>query len=535
MNPVVLAAVAISLLAVGTVSMSSLSAQQATSSASIQKTAFERDRLAEQANAYISAIAAAGADASSTGGGNSGGSSSTGGNTKATIKNTGSSPVTVDHCLALSPSGNLRPTATKVAVGQMVSPGAAIDVIFSGAVAADDIKCVTSKGTVLPVRLAVGEGSTTLDPADYIDSFSVMASVTMVSTQHFANGAHSPWQKPSPPAQGKGSLTYQIPVSKPITVNYLAREAPDGTSSVVVPDGSSVQYSAGQMISVPIAGPTNRITVKFTPQGSAEQQQQQQQSLTATIRPNFVDVSSLAGNTRTSSASLMVGTNEGQRYNPTTFQSWTDWVATYSFSAGASGLVGANGWIRNPQPSPPLVCSGTTTIDGKTYCANMPATLQSSPEIVQTYSFPAPKSTVKVTLYYDASARFSQANCHLSYCNGGMSVALELGEGGAGTGTGTGTGGSSINTNVARTDNPGRSCPYSNSCYDYNDYYYQFTRSGPVTFMLTGLTPGEQVEIPVKFRVNLTSENGTAYFNGYRYDKGAINYTGSIASQLFID
>src|SRR5690606_30306739 len=100
---------------------------------------------------------------------------------------------------------------------------------------------------------------------------------------------------------------------------------------------------------------------------------------------------------------------------------------------------------RNPQPSAPLLCSGTTTIDGKGYCAYMPATLQSSPEIVHTYSFPAPKSTVKVTLYYDASVRFRQSNCHLSYCNGGMSIALDLGQGGL------------ISTNVARTDNYGRS------------------------------------------------------------------------------
>ncbi len=104
-----------------------------------------------------------------------------------------------------------------------------------------------------------------------------------------------------------------------------------------------------------------------------------------------------------------------------------------------------------------------------------------------------------------------------------MSVALDLGEGGV------------IGTNVARTDNYGRSCPYSNYCYDYNDYYYDFTKSASVTFMLTGLTPGQQVDVPVKFRANISSDNNTSYFSGYRYDKGGIDYTGNIATQLFID
>jgi hypothetical protein len=174
MNPVVLAAVAISLLAVGAVSMSSLSAQQATSSAGVQKMALERDRLGEQVNAYISAVAA---ESSST---------------KATVKNTGSSPVTVDHCLALSPSSTLRPTAAKVAVGQTVSPGAMLDITLSGNVGADNIKCVTSKGTVLPVKLAAAAGDAMPDPVDYIDSFAVMADVVIASTQHFTNGAYTP-------------------------------------------------------------------------------------------------------------------------------------------------------------------------------------------------------------------------------------------------------------------------------------------------------------------------------------------------------
>lgn len=52
---------------------------------------------------------------------------------------------------------------------------------------------------------------------------------------------------------------------------------------------------------------------------------------------------------------------------------------------------------------------------------------------------------------------------------------------------------------------------------------------------LTGLTPGQQVDVPVKFRTNISSDNNTSYFSGYRYDKGGIDYTGSIATKLFID
>jgi hypothetical protein len=495
MNPVVLAAVAISLLAVGAVSMSSLSAQQATSSAGVQKMALERDRLGEQVNAYISAVAA---ESSST---------------KATVKNTGSSPVTVDHCLALSPSSTLRPTAAKVAVGQTVSPGAMLDITLSGNVGADNIKCVTSKGTVLPVKLAAAAGDAMPDPVDYIDSFAVMADVVMASTQHFTNGAYTPWAKPSPPSQGKGSLTYKIPVSKPITVNYVTREAPDGTAITVVPDGSSVQYSAGQMISVPITGPTSKVIIKFTPQGSTEQ-------LTASIMPNFVDVSWLTGNTKTSSGSAMIGVGRAWQVDPT-YNRWYDaYVATYS---GTASLIGAINWIY--PPSAPLYCTGgSTSIDGKTHCSTLGTTIQSSPEIVQIYSFPAPKSTVKVTLYYDVNALYRQENCHISPCPSSMGATLDLGQGGV------------TSISVPRTDRYSTSCPYSNYCITVNDYYYEFKKSAPVTFVLTGLTPGQQVDIPVKLKADIGSQTSyrSAIGGGY-YIAGAINYSGSVATQLFLD
>lgn len=495
MNPVILAAVAISLLAVGTVSMSSLSAQQATSSANVQKVALERDRFQEQVNAYISTVAAEGS------------------NTKATVKNTGSSPVTIDHCLSLSPSSTLRPTATKAAIGHTVSPGSTLDVTLSGNVAAENIKCVTSKGTVLPVKLASAAGDTMLDPVDYIDSFAVMADVVMASTQHFTNSAYTPWSKPSAPAQGKGSLTYKIPVSKPITVNYLAREAPDGTASVVVPDGSNVNYNAGQMISVPITGPTSKVIIKFTPQGGAEQ-------LTTSIRPNFVDVASITGNTKTSAGSANMGVAFGYKVDPTYNRWYSDYVATYS---GTAGLVGANSWIY--PPSPPQYCTGgSTSIDGNTHCSRLGTTIQSSPEIVQVYSFPAPKSTVKVTLYYDANSLYRQENCHISPCYSYMSSTLDLGQGGV------------TSVSVPRTDRYSTVCPYSNYCMTVNDYYYEFKKAAPVTFVLTGLTPGQQVDIPVKLKADIGTQTyyRSATGGGY-YIAGAINYSGSVATQLFLD
>ncbi|MEP0824499.1 MAG: hypothetical protein HRF40_03355, partial [Nitrososphaera sp.] len=98
MNPVVIAAVAISLVSLGAVSMASIASQQAVGNANLQKAVLERDRLSEQVNAFISSVTPSGSG------------------TVATVKNTGSNAITIDHCLVLSqPStGNSRPEATKV-------------------------------------------------------------------------------------------------------------------------------------------------------------------------------------------------------------------------------------------------------------------------------------------------------------------------------------------------------------------------------------------------------------------------------------
>lgn len=473
MNPVVFAAVAISLLAVGTVSMSSLAAQQATSSANVQKVALERERLAEQANAYISSVEPVGS------------------NTKATVKNAGSSPVTIDHCLSFSPSSGIRPTATKFAVGQTANAGSALDVILSGDMDADNIRCVTSKGTVLPVRLQDAD-SGTLDSAEYIDSFAVTADVEMASTEYFTNTAYTPWEKTSP-VQPAGSLAYHVPVSKPMTVNYVAREAPDGTVIEVVPEGSNIQYSEGQTIPVPITGPTSRVIIRFTPQDGAEQ-------MTATIRPSFAEVSALSGNSRETSGSVSMGIDDRRCYEPSRGKYYDDYVAMYS---GNNGLVGADDWIDLRSP---YCYSGY----GKfiAYRSDLAAEIDARPEIVQTFSFPAPKSTVRVTLYYDVSVADYETNCSNRNCDFHMGAHLDLGPGGI---------------VEIPTD-------YTESSAGYNDTV-EGTKTYLTTFMLTGLTLGQQVDIPVKLKSHISSE---IYPSGSLI-AGGINYFGDISTQLFID
>lgn len=475
MNPVVFAAVAISLLAVGAVSMSSLAAQQATSSASVQKVALERERLAEQANAYISSVEPVGS------------------NTKATVKNAGSSPVTIDHCLSFSPSSGIRPTAVKVMVDQIINPGFVLDVVLSGDMEADEIRCVTSKGTTLPVRLQDADSEETLNSAEYIDSFAVTADVEMASTEYFTNSAYTPWEKPLQPAQPAGSLTYHVPVSKPMNVNYVAREAPDGTVIEVVPEGSSVQYSAGQTIAVPITGPTSKVTIRFTSQDGAEQ-------MTATVRPSFAEVSALSGNTRETSGSVSMGIDDRRCYEPSRGKYYDDYVATYS---GNNGLIGADDWIDLRSP---YCYSGS----GKfiAYRSDLRAEIDSGPEIVQTFSFPAPKSTVRVTLYYDVSVADHETNCSNRNCDFHMGAYLDLGPGGI---------------VEIPTD-------FTESNAGYNDTV-EGTKTYNTTFLLTDLTPGQQVDIPVKLKSHISSE----IFPSGSLIAGGINYFGDISTQLFID
>lgn len=490
MNPAVLAATLVAMTSLGVVAAASFSSQQLVNNAEVQRVTLERDRLAEQTNAYISSITPSGL------------------NTVATVKNAGTNAVTIDHCIVLSSSppsgGPTIPAATKLSKvsGNTVNPGSTFDITIDGTVSGDNIKCVTSKGTVLPVRIAsAATNGGLVDPEDYIDSFAVTAGLTMASSEYFTNSAYTPWAKPSPPAKGTGSLTYYIPVAKPITVNYVAREAPDGTIVTLVPDGSSIQYSAGQTIPVTIAGPTNKVTVKFTPQGSMDQ-------LTATVRPSFVEISSLAGNTKTSSGSVLEGVAFGYLIDPVYYKRYDYVYAVYS---GTKGLIGANGWIF-PPPLPHQYCT-SWDLNERAYCSREYTNLYSNPEIVQTYSFQAPKSTVKVTLYYDASASDHARNCIVYGCSFSMMPTIEYWAGGR------------LSIPVAyNTPRPG-----------YYSDTIEGSKSGTVTFMLTGLTPGQQVDIPVKLLSSISSESKTVYVGNGRYVKGDIDYTARLSTQLFLD
>ncbi|MEP0825214.1 MAG: hypothetical protein HRF40_06995 [Nitrososphaera sp.] len=376
MNPVVIAAIAISLVSLGAVSMASIASQQAVSSASLQKAILERDRLSEQVNAFISSVAPSGPD------------------TVVTVRNTGSAPVTIDHCFVLSHSdgGNPRPAATKVpgVSGSTVNPGSAIEITIAGAVTGDSIKCVTSKGTVLPVKMDGGDGSTGPDPDDYISIYGVTASVSMAQTVYKHNLRNQPWGAPAPPQQPPGSLTYNVPVLKPVTVNYIARVAPDDSIDVVLPDGSGVHYSAGQKIPVPVRGPVSKITIKFTPDDLL----QSSSKLEVSVRPLLVSsIASVAGN------SGVAATSSSDYYDEVGVTGC--WYGSNSgrgirFYGGNQDLFGSSLISAN------VMCtnSGYT---GYYYIGSATYWGYSTPEIVQTYSFPAPKETITVEVPYSIS------------------------------------------------------------------------------------------------------------------------------------
>lgn len=283
MNPVIFAAVAISLLAVGTVSMSSLAAQQSTSNANVQKMALERDRNAEQANAYISAVSA---ESSST---------------KATIKNAGSSAVTVDHCLALSPFTSLRPTAAKVSVGQTFNPGASLDVVLSGTVAADDIKCVTSKGAVLLVKIDGSNGASNYSVTDDLAIYSVSAKVTPSGKVFANNASFKPPGVPSPnySTSHAGSLVWSVPVVSQVTLTQVLRYDVNGNPTDISA-GLAGTYAPNSQIQIPITSAVSKVAFKYA-------NSEGMQDLTANVYPQTVVKSSGSASLSAGSSSVGAG------------------------------------------------------------------------------------------------------------------------------------------------------------------------------------------------------------------------------------
>ncbi len=379
MNPAILAATLVALTSLGVVSSAYIASQQAINNAYVQKTTQERDRLAEQVNAYISAVTPSGSNA-----------------TVATVKNTGTSAVTIDHCLVLSwPSGgSTLPSATKPSTvsGTIINPGSTFDITIAGTVSGDNIKCVTSKGTILPVKIGAASSSADAspDPNDYISIYGVTASVSMAQSVYKHNLRNQPWGSPLPPQQPSGSLTYNVPVLKPVTVNYIARIAPDNSVDAVMQDGSSMHYNAGQKIPVPIRGPANKITIKFTPDDAPSRR------LEIDVRPLLVsNIVSVAGNSGVAARSDSDYYTEGGY--PNCWYGNNRGIGIYAGIGGNRNLFGSS-----------LISAGTTcTVSGSSsnyyYIGSTTYFGYSTAEIVNTYSFPAPKDTITVEVPYSIS------------------------------------------------------------------------------------------------------------------------------------
>ncbi len=413
MNPAVLAAIAISLVSLGAVSMASIASQQAVSNASLQKAILERDRLSEQVNAFISSVAPSGSD------------------TVATVKNTGSSPVTIDHCLVLSQtsSGGTRPAATKVPAvsGSTVSPGSTFDITIPlGAVTGDSIKCVTSKGTVLPVKLDAAAADYSV--ADDIGIYSVSAKV-VPGTKIFANNAsYKPSGVPSPDYSSTpaGSLIWSVPVISQITVTQVIRYDQSGNPTDIS-SGLTGAYAANSQMQISVTGPVSKVAIKYTDSGGIQK--------TANIYPQTVARFSGSASISTYSASLNAGnrctSNSGYFCNGAYLivekYVWTN----YSYSPPTVdpnygqqvGMTITNYRCCNPTA---LEKGGLEYIqdqygrylyyryyarlsstDYSYYYSDQSKTLNTSPEVVDVFSFLAPAPSFTVTLSFSRDASIS--------------------------------------------------------------------------------------------------------------------------------
>jgi hypothetical protein len=511
MNPVVLAAVALSLVAFGAVASTSLSAQQSASSASTQKIAQERDRLLEQTNAYVSAVAPSG------------------GNTQATIKNTGASTITIDHCLALAPStGNLKPTATTIRVNQVVNTGKNYNVTLTGTVAADNIKCVTSKGTVLPVKLdaAAANSAPNSSVTDDLGIYSVSAKV-VPGTKIFTNNAsYKPSGIPSPnySSTPAGSLIWSVPVVSQITVTQVLRYDTSG-NPIDISSGLTGTYAANSQIQIPIPSPISKIAIKYTNSAGLQN--------TANIYPQTIARFTGSSSLSASSASL----NTGQRC-----------TSTNSYSCnGAYLIVEKYASLPNYVYSPPTVdpndgqqvglaitnyycayyyCTDPTTLEtgnlaysqdqygrywGYRYYAQLSSadysyyytasskTLNTTPEIVDVFSFLAPAPSFAVTLSFSRDASIS----------------------GIGAQSGYGVPTASTYTKVDATNFSASSIlPGSITITWPANAFKTFSgsehRDGTYQFRIENVQAGQQVQVRVAHGVLASLQNpNSAYYNSY--------------------
>jgi archaellum component FlaF (FlaF/FlaG flagellin family) len=387
MNPIVLAAIAISLVSLGTVSMASIASQQAVSSANLQKATLERDRLAEQVNAFISAVTPSGS------------------NTVATVKNTGSSPVAIDHCLVLSPSsgGNLRPVATRVPAvsGSTVSPGSTFDITIPGTVIGDNIKCVTSKGTVLPVKLDAAAGDAGPDTNNYFDLYSISADVGIRTAASYSTGNVIPVNRPSDPPLTipPGTLTYHIPVEGAVTVSSAVAYYDDGTSGPIVQGPAT--FGPGQRIDIPVTKPIDRVEVGYVDPTTSQQSSfivrpSQVAAITATILsgPTVVDmdVSQRSGTGSVKQADGSVISNRG-------FISSDAAHANQLGYGGPGGRMRCSSWV-NITPVYQGVTNGRYVSKTDLTCVNGWNTVFQDPVSTINVKFMAPKPSFLLQIDY---------------------------------------------------------------------------------------------------------------------------------------
>lgn len=532
MNPVVLAAVALSLVAFGAVASTSLSAQQSTSSASTQKIAEERDRLLEQTNAYVSAVAPSGS------------------NTQATIKNTGASTITIDHCLALAPStGNLKPTATTIRVNQVVNTGKNYNVTLTGTVAADNIKCVTSKGTVLPVKLDAVNSTSTPNVTDDLGIYSVSAKVIPGNQVFTNNASFKPAGVPSPnySTTPTGSLTWSVPVISQITVSQILRYDSSGTSTDISA-GLTGPYAANSQIQIPIPSAVSKVVIKYSNSAGVQSSANIYPQTVARLSGSSVIATSsttVSAGQRCAStngyacngASLVVDKSVyiGQSWSPPTVNpndgqalglSITNYFCQYYYCTDPSTFE-TGGFAYNYGSS----CSGCslyytgyryyaqlTSGDYSYYASSTAKTLNTSPEIVDAFSFPAPAPSFTVSVSFSKDASIS-------------------GYGGA---SGYGVPSASTYTRVDATNFsasnilPG-SIPVTWPANSFKYYTGSEHRDGTYAFRIENVQAGQQIQVRVAHGVVASLQSPTsAYYNSYGWYDDSINPTVSGSTTLAI-
>jgi archaellum component FlaF (FlaF/FlaG flagellin family) len=501
MNPVVFAAIAISLVSLGAVSMASIASQQAVSSANLQKAILERDRLSEQINAFISAVEPSGSGK------------------VATVKNTGPNPVTIDHCLVLSPSsgGDLRPAAARVPVvsNNTVNPGSTLDITIEGTVTGDSIKCVTSKGAVLPVKLDAVESDAAPDPNDYFDLYSISADVGIGTGPSYSTGNVLPVNRPSDPPVTipPGTLTYHIPVEGTVTVSSVVAHYDDGTTSPIVQGPAT--FDPGQRIDIPVTKPIDRVEVNYA---VADPNTSQQKSSSFIVRPSQVAaiMTTLLSGPAAVDMDVTQGANEGYMYMADGSRKYVGYIYSESRYASQLGYGGPGGRMRcsgswvNITPVYQGATSGEHVSKTDLTCEDGWATVFQDPVSTINVKFKAPKPSFLLQIDYvvdvegwtdDSDSYPSPFTAVLMVNNGQRQIQLHADI-----------------TEVTEDD----------GLYSADHRIFE---TGSITLQIIGATPGQDMTIPVDLHVHGSTEVklGCGCSSGF---SGSMGIGGSPAMEI---